>query len=59
MSANVEYTGKAAARVALSGELSIYSAAEIKSALAEAMGKASEIEVDLSGVTEIDSAGLQ
>ena len=59
MNANVEYTGNAAARVVLSGELTIYSAAEIKSALAEAMGKANEIEVDLSGVTEIDTAGLQ
>jgi anti-sigma B factor antagonist len=58
MSVEVEYTGTSA-RVMLGGELSIYSVAEVKSALAEAMVRASELEVDLSGVTEIDSAGLQ
>ena len=58
MSVEIEHTGKSA-RVMLSGELTIYSVTEIKSALAEVMGKASEIEVDLSGVTEIDTAGLQ
>lgn len=58
MNANVEYSGKSA-RVTLSGELTIYSVTPIKSALAEAMAKASEIEVDLAGVTEIDTAGLQ
>ena len=47
------------ARVALTGELTIYSAAEVKAGLAEAMAVASEIEVDLSGVTEMDTAGLQ
>ena len=58
MSVDVEYQGSSA-RVALSGELTIYSVAEIKSALAEAMGKASAIEVDLSAVSKIDTAGLQ
>ena len=58
MSVDIEHQGTSA-RVTLSGELTIYSVAEIKSALAEAMGKASEIEVDLAGVTEVDTAGLQ
>ena len=58
MSANIEYTGQGA-RVTLSGELTIYSVTEIKSALAEVIGKTSAIEVDLAGVTEIDTAGLQ
>ena len=58
MSVDVEMLGKNA-RVALSGELTIYSAAEIKAAMAEVMGVCSEIEVDLSGITEIDTAGLQ
>ena len=58
MSVDVEYTGTSA-RVMLAGELTIYSAAEVKSALAEAMARASELEVDLSGITEFDSAGLQ
>jgi anti-sigma B factor antagonist len=46
-------------RVMLAGELSIYTAAETKAALADAMGEADEIEVDLAGVSEIDTAGLQ
>ena len=58
MNATVDYSGQSA-RVTLSGELTIYSVAQIKSALAEAMGKASEIEVDLARVTEVDTAGLQ
>ena len=58
MSVDIEHQGTSA-RVTLSGELTIYSVAEIKSALAEAMEQASEIEVDLSAVTEIDTAGLQ
>lgn len=58
MSVNIEYSGQGA-RMTLSGELTIYSVTQIKSALAEAMGRASEVEVDLEGVTEIDTAGLQ
>ena len=45
--------------VLLAGELTIYTVAETKIALAEAMEEANEIEVDLSGITEIDTAGLQ
>ena len=58
MSANVgqSETGR---RVALSGELTIYSVAQIKATLAEAMRDGGEIEVDLSGISDIDSAGLQ
>ena len=58
MSVEIEYSGQGA-RATLSGELTIYSVAEIKSALAEVMGKTSAVEVDLAGVTEIDTAGLQ
>jgi anti-sigma B factor antagonist len=58
MSTHIDYQGKSA-RVTLSGELSIYSVAQIKASLAEAMARCDEIEVDLSAVTEIDTAGLQ
>lgn len=47
------------ARVVLAGELTIYTVAEIKAGLAEAMAQADEIEVDLSGITEVDTAGVQ
>ena len=58
MNVQVEQTGNSA-RVKLAGELTIYTAAEVKAALAEVMIKSGQIEVDLSGVTEIDTAGLQ
>jgi anti-sigma B factor antagonist len=58
MSVHVEPLGKSA-RVMLSGELTIYNVAEIREALAAAMDRCDEIEVDLSAISEIDSAGLQ
>ena len=58
MSIQVDYE-EAQARVALAGELTIYTVQEIKAALGEAMAKSNELEVDLAGVTEIDTAGLQ
>ena len=58
MSIETQQTGNTA-RMSLSGELTIYTAAEIKASLAQVMGNADEIEVDLSGITEMDTAGLQ
>lgn len=58
MSIQIERTGKAA-RVTLVGELTIYSVAEIKAGLADAMNGTDEVEVDLQGITEMDTAGLQ
>jgi anti-sigma B factor antagonist len=44
----------------LDGELTIYRAAELKAELLEALEAAPDaLEVDLSGVSEIDSAGVQ
>ncbi len=48
-----------AARLTLSGEMTIYNAAQLKATLAEAMRGATEIEVDLSGIADVDTAGLQ
>ena len=58
MSIDVKRKGKTA-RVSLAGELTIYTVAEIKAGLAEAMEGSKDIEVDLSGITETDTAGLQ
>ena len=58
MSIDVQHSGESA-RVTLTGELTIYSVAEIKAVLANDMSGVKEIEVDLSGVTEMDTAGLQ
>lgn len=43
----------------LDGELTIYCAAELKAQLMEAWGGDAPLEVDLSGITEVDGAGLQ
>ena len=46
-------------RLSLEGELTIYTAADLKGRLLEALAVASPLEIDLSQVREIDSAGLQ
>lgn len=46
-------------RLQLKGEMTIYTALEMKAQMMLHLGKAKELEVDLSQVTEIDSAGLQ
>jgi anti-sigma B factor antagonist len=43
----------------LEGDLTIYRAAELKQVLLEAVDKTGPLEVDLSGVTELDTAGVQ
>ena len=46
-------------QVRLDGELTIYRADEIKSLLLAALAEPGDLELDLSGVSEIDTAGLQ
>jgi anti-sigma B factor antagonist len=46
-------------RVAVRGALTIYHAASAKAALLAALAKANVLEVDLAGVDEIDTAGMQ
>jgi anti-anti-sigma factor len=43
----------------IEGELTIYRAAELKPVLLDAVAKATVVEVDLSEVSEFDTAGLQ
>lgn len=43
----------------LSGSVTIGEASRFREALLEALGAASELQIDLSGVTEIDLTGLQ
>jgi anti-sigma B factor antagonist len=47
------------ARISIDGELNIYRAHEFKQTFLAAVREAGALEVDLSGVTEIDSAGVQ
>lgn len=41
------------------GELTIYTASDSKARLVDALTQHKEVEIDLSAVTEIDTAGLQ
>lgn len=43
----------------LDGELTIYRAQELKQALLEPLASNTVLEIDLSGVSEIDTAGMQ
>lgn len=45
--------------LAIDGELTIYRAAELGEALQSALAAAGDLEVNLAGVTEMDSAGVQ
>lgn len=51
--------GNDVTRIAVDGELTIYRAADLKVTVLEALRKSRVLEVDLSGVTELDTAGLQ
>lgn len=46
-------------RLAIQGELSIFTAADLRQQLLDAIHAGQEVEVDLSQVSEIDSAGMQ
>lgn len=58
MTINAEWSADRC-RLRIDDDLSIYHAAALKPDLLEPLGRASEIEVDLSQVAEMDSAGLQ
>jgi len=45
--------------IAIEGELTIYTALELKDKLLAGLSACDELELDLSGVGEIDAAGLQ
>ena len=46
-------------RMSLDGEMTIYRAADLKVLVLEALRKTRVLEIDLSGVIELDTAGLQ
>ena len=52
-------TGEHKTLVKVSGEMTIYTAAELKQALTPLLDRQQALELDLSGVSEMDSAGLQ
>jgi anti-anti-sigma regulatory factor len=53
------FTEKKPGQLALEGELTIYDAAELKDILLSRLHANTALSVDLSGVTELDTAGVQ
>lgn len=51
--------GAAPCRIAIEGELTIYNAADWKGRLYEPIARGDSLELDLSAVQELDTAGLQ
>ena len=49
----------AVTQVAIAGEMTIYSAGELKEALLPAVLRGDAVEIDLADVSEFDTAGLQ
>lgn len=47
------------ALMSIEGELSIFTAADIRARMLQAFGEGAELEIDLAKVSEIDSAGVQ
>lgn len=58
MDINVTKTGEAA-KLKLAGEFNIYSAVDFKARLVELLSECRALEVDLEGVLEIDTCGVQ
>ena len=50
---------EACLRLNLAGEMTIYNAAELKPALLHALDEGKEIEIDLAGISEMDTSGVQ
>ena len=51
--------GDGSSSLRMEGEMSIYRAAELKQVLLEAIAQTPVLELDLSAVTELDTAGVQ
>ena len=59
MSASISSIKKEPGKFAIEGELTIYEAAEFKEPMLATLVEHQEVDFDLAGVQEIDSAGLQ
>ena len=59
MAINVEFASRGRCKAVVQGNMTIYEAAADKPALLGALADATELEIDLSSVVEMDTAGLQ
>ena len=59
MTVTMTQRGNAPCHWLIEGEMTIYNAMELKGALLAPFEQCADLEIDLAGVTEIDSAGMQ
>lgn len=59
MAITFERTEDGVCRLTVDGEMTIYTAQELKDALLAPLAEGGNVELDLGAVSEIDSAGLQ
>lgn len=59
MAINILHVNDKQCRIVIDGEMTIYTAMELNASLLPPLVKYSEMEVDLAGVSEVDSSGLQ
>lgn len=59
MEVTVELAADGLSRVTVVGEMTIYNAMELKDKLLSSLAQCETVEMNLVGVSEIDSAGLQ
>lgn len=59
MEVNVERGAGGLCRIAVNGEMTIYAALALKDKLLLPLAQCKAVEINLAGVSEIDSAGLQ
>lgn len=59
MEVSVERGAGGLCRIAVNGEMTIYAALELKDKLLLPLAQCKAVEINLAGVSEIDSAGLQ
>lgn len=59
MAVSILHVNDKQCRIAVDGEMTIYTAMELKLELLPPLTKYKELEIDLAGVSEIDTSGLQ
>lgn len=59
MAVNVLRVNDVQCRIVVDGEMTIYTAMELKASLLFPFAQYKELEIDLAGVSEIDTSGLQ
>ncbi len=59
MAVNILHVNDNQCRIVVDGEMTIYTAMELKENLLPTLANCKDMEIDLAGVSEMDSSGLQ